>query len=442
MKLSVVGLGKLGLCTAACFSSKGHEVYGFDNNVELLRELRAERCPIDEPGLLELLTAARPRFFVTDRLSHAIISSDVTFIIVPTPSKPDGRFSNKFVINALEAMAPTIREKKKFHIINIVSTVMPGSIETVFKPLVESLTGKTCGQDFGLTYNPEFIALGSVIRDFLHPDMVLIGASDKRSGEAIKSIYETTCQSKPHIALMSLINAEITKISLNCYVTMKISFANSLAFVCERISGADVDAVTTAIGADTRVGSKYIRGGLGFGGPCFPRDNIAFQALASDIGADTDLGVAVVEINKTVIRRLFEKITSARTGGKIALFGISYKPGTHIIEDSQSLSLAAQLSAAGYDVTISDPKALPEAESVLGDSVDYQKIAYDCAREAAVLVLLTDWPEYRELDWAKVSKLAADDAVVIDSWRIVPVEERSRFKYIALGIGAEEAKRG
>ncbi len=341
MNISVIGLGKLGLCTAACFASAGHTVYGYDLNDHFRAELKSRRNPIDETGLTKLLESAWSNLQIVDTYDAAVQASNITLIIVPTPSLPDGRFTNEYLVKVLEGLSPALKAKEGFHIVDVVSTVMPGSCDDLFKPLLEQATGKRCGIDFGLVYNPEFIALGSVIRNFLNPDMVLIGASDERSGAMVRDLYASTCKTRPTMAVMSLVNAEITKISLNCYVTMKISYANGLAAICEQVPGADVDVITAAIGADTRVGAKCLKGGLGFGGPCFPRDNIAFQAFAEEFGANAVLGKAVVNVNNSIPERLFQKIAvKCPAPAKVALLGLSYKAETHIIEESHSVMLA------------------------------------------------------------------------------------------------------
>jgi UDPglucose 6-dehydrogenase len=313
---------------------------------------------------------------------------------------------------------------------------MPGSSNSVFRPLLERLTGKRCGIDFGLVYNPEFIALGSVIRNFLNPDMVLIGASDERSGAILAELYRSTCKTDPIIAVMSLINAEITKIGLNCYVTMKISYANALAAICEQVPEADVDVITAAIGADTRVGSKYLKGGLGFGGPCFPRDNIAFQSFAEEFGAEAVLGKAVVAINNAVPRRLHRHIAAHSTPpAKVGVLGISYKPDTHIIEESQSVMLVQSLITAGYRVAVHDPKAIDAARELFGNTVDYSNDPYSCIAGASAITLLTDWPAYRELDWHRIANITAPQAMVLDSWRIAADVDMTPFTYVAVGLG-------
>jgi UDPglucose 6-dehydrogenase len=438
MILSVIGLGKLGLCTAACFASAGYSVLGYDADPQAMNELRAGRSLIKETGLDELLECARENLAWADSISEAVKRSDFTFIIVPTPSRPDGRFDNSFVQSVLLEAGRAVGEKNGFHVIDVVSTVMPGSSDNSFRPLLEEQSGKTCGLDFGLVYNPEFIALGSVIRDFLNPDMVLIGCSDPLSGGMAREIYKRTCRNRPHIAVMSLLNAEISKLTLNCFVTMKISFANELASVCERIPGADVDVIAGAVGADSRVGRKYLKGGLGFGGPCFPRDNLAFQSFARDAGRAPRLSPAVVEVNNSVVDRLYDLVRS-RIGasGRVAVLGLSYKPGSHIVEESQGLALARKLADTGRRVSVHDPKALDEAAKTLPVDVISTRTPYECVRAADMIVLATDWPEYRSLDWDEIKRLAGPDASILDCWRILKDQPPQGFNYLALGLGLD-----
>lgn len=436
MNISFIGLGKLGLCSAACFAAKGHNIIGVDNNKEFIQQLDAGHCPIDETALPHLLEKARPNMRFTMDYAEAVRGSEATLIIVPTPSKADGEFTNEHVEQVLRRLAPALRDKQGFHIVNVVSTVMPTSCETVFRPLLEELTGKICGRDFGLAYNPEFIALGSVIHNFLNPDMVLIGASDSHSAEIIRELYASMVESSPTYAVMSLTNAEITKLSLNCFVTMKVSFANELAAVCERVPGADVDVVTAAVGADTRVGRKYLKGGLGFGGPCFPRDNLAFQRFADKRGAGVRLSPAVVGINKTVVERLERVVLDAvPSGGSVALLGLSYKAGTHIIEEAQPVMLAERLLARGYQLRLHDPKALPGLASLFGARAALCDDPYDAMTGAQGILLLTDWPQFHDLDWTRVERNAGKHPVLVDCWRQLKGMSFSRFTYTAIGIG-------
>jgi UDPglucose 6-dehydrogenase len=437
MKLSVVGLGKLGLCTAAYFASKGHRVTGVDKSSYLVGELGQKRCPIRETGLAELLETAWDNLSVTTEIADGVRHSDITLVIVPTPSGPDGGFSNEHVEAVLHGIGPVLASKGEFHVVDVVSTVMPGSSEGVFKPLLEELSGKVCGEDFGLVYNPEFIALGSVIDDFSRPDMVLIGASDERSAEMVEQLYLSSCENRPHIAKMSLLNAEIGKLSLNCFVTTKISFANELSNICERIPGADVDAITEAIGFDSRVGGKYLRAGMGFGGTCFPRDNAAFQTFAMNAGYEARISRATVAVNDMVVERLYGLVRAyAPDAANVALLGLSYKQGTHVIEESQSIMLANRLIDAGYSVNVHDPAALEDAAEALGPAVEYCSDPYECVRGADAIVLLTRWPAFKELDWERIESSAKDGCLLLDSWRELASRKFTKFNYVGLGLGA------
>ena len=244
---------------------------------------------------------------------------------MPTPSDPvDKTFSLRNVMLAAEKIGAALRKKQGWHLVVLSSTVMPGSTGGKLLPALEAYSGKKCGAGFGLCYNPEFIALGSVIRDMLNPDMILIGESDERSGDILERLYIGVCDSNPHIRRMNHVNAELTKISVNTFVTTKISYANMLAQVCETLPGADMDVVTSAIGCDSRIGQKYLKGALGYGGPCFPRDNLAFSALARANGVQPILAQATHELNQSQAPRLAAwiraRLARGRHGRRIGAF--------------------------------------------------------------------------------------------------------------------------
>ncbi len=441
MNISFVGLGKLGLCSAVCFAAKGHHVFGVDNNAALIAELLAGGCPISETGLGALLDASRGNLRFSTASARAVHEADITLIIVPTPSGPDGAFSNQYIEAVLQELAPALREKDGFHIIDIISTVMPGSCDKVFRPMLEQLTGKTCGRDFGLVYNPEFIALGSVIRDFLNPDMVLIGTSDEYSGNTVRDLYASIVDSTPQYAIMNLVNAEIAKLALNCFVTMKISFANELAALCSRTSGANVDEVTRALGADSRIGPKYLQGGLGFGGPCFPRDNRAMQHYAATKGLTLHLSPAVTRVNAEGVDQLFAVFTRlVPRPGPVALLGLAYKPGTHIIEESPAIILAQRLVDAGYALRLHDPLAVKLASQELKGLGQLCDSPYQAAEGARIVALMTQWPEYASLDWSRLEQAAGPEPWLMDCWRMAREETFHRFAYLALGLGTNASE--
>jgi len=426
---------------AAVMIHKGHTVIGVDVNPAYVAAIQEGRAPVNEPNLAAMIQANRPRLSATEDCAAAVRATDITFIMVPTPSEPHGGFSMKYVLSAAEKIGAALREKPAWHLVVLSSTVMPGCTGGELLPALEAHSGKRCGPDFGLCYNPEFIALGSVIRDMLNPDMILIGESDARSGDLLETLYTGVCDSNPRIQRMNYVNAELTKLSVNTFVTTKISYANMLAQVCERLPGADADVVTSAIGCDSRIGQKYLKGALGYGGPCFPRDNVAFSALAREIGAPALLAEATDQLNRRQVPRLAEMVRSRLPeGGTVGILGLSYKPDTEVIEESQGLDLAKHLASSGAIVAVYDPAAMQNAKQHL-HGVTYAESAAACARKADVLVITTAWPEFKTLTPADL-KPGVRPAIV-DCWRVLAAEVfASHCEYVRLGYGAEENAEG
>jgi UDPglucose 6-dehydrogenase len=268
----------------------------------------------------------------------------------------------------------------------------------------------------------------------LNPDMILIGESDPRSGDTLEGFYNTLCESNPRIQRMNYVNAELTKLSVNTFVTTKISYANMLAQVCETLPGADVDVVTSAIGCDSRIGVKYLQGALGYGGPCFPRDNMAFSALARANGVPAVLAEATDELNRRQIPRIAELIMSRLPERGVAgILGLAYKPDTDVIEESQGLGIAQELLARGASVVVYDPAAMENARPLFGGKVSFAGSAAECARKSDVIAITTPWPEFRSLSSADL-KVGSHRPVVVDCWRVL---SRSRFgeaaEFLALG---------
>ncbi len=441
MRISIIGLGKLGAPMAAVMAHKGHTVIGVDINPAFVTALQEGRAPVNEPGLDEMVKANRERLSATMSYEDAVLASDVTHIIVPTPSNPDGRFTMRFVLAAAEKIGSALRKKQGWHLVVLSSTVMPGSTGGELLPALEQYSGKKCGVDFGLCYNPEFIALGSVIRDMLNPDMILIGESDARSGQTLADFYRGVCESNPSIQRMNYVNAELTKLSVNTFVTTRISYANMLAQVCETIPGADVDVVTGAIGCDTRIGKKYLKGALGYGGPCFPRDNKAFAALARANGAPALLAEATDHLNQQQVPRLAAIVMAhLPEGGTAGVLGLSYKPNTEVVEESQGLALAKYLAEHDVAVAVYDPAALANAKLQLTGNVTYAQNAAQCAKLSDVLAITTPWAEFKAITPTDL-KRDRITPVVLDCWRQLPrAEFRDTSVYLTLGDGIEFAE--
>lgn len=437
MRLSVIGMGKLGVCSAACLASKGFEVIGVDINKDFVDAINNGRAPIYEPKLQELITSAKGKLRATQSHEEAIRGSDITFLIVPTPSREDGSFSDKYLQDALSHLSVSLKEfNKKYHLFVITSTVSPGQTGEHLIPLIESVAEKKLNKDFGVCYNPEFIALGSVINDFLNPDFVLIGESDRFAGDQLQEIYHTVCENKPYIARMSIMSAEITKISLNAYVTMKISFANTLANICEAIPGTDIDAITKALGSDKRISPYFLKGGLSYGGPCFPRDNRAFAAFAKKYGVGARLAKATDEVNQFQVRHLVKRLLKLMPHdddrNKVAILGLSYKPNTPIIEESPAVKIIEELlKKKTIEVIVYDPLAMENARTYFGDNVLYASSVKDCFSRASVCIIATQADEFKLINEGYITH---NPTTIIDCWRLFdPSKFSNKVTYIALG---------
>jgi UDPglucose 6-dehydrogenase len=436
--ISVIGLGKLGAPMAACFAARGFTVHAVDINPQKVDAIGRGVPPVHEPGLEELLRESVGRISASRDIEGAVRSSDATFVVVATPSEPDGGFSLHYALPTCEAIGRALVTKKTFHLVVITSTVMPGSTGGAIKAALERASGKRCGEDFGLCYSPEFIALGTVIRDFYNPDFLLIGESDSRSGEILSDIYKRNCKNSPPIARMNWINAEITKLAVNTYITTKISYANMLARLCEKLPEADVHVVTDALGLDTRIGSKYLKGAVSYGGPCFPRDNRALAALAARVGASSGLAEATDIFNRAQIKSLGELVKSHYSGtGTIGILGLTYKPDTDVVEESFGLLLAQELSAANLPIIVYDPSADVARVSGACKNVRIARSAQECIAESVVVVLATPWKEFRELPasvWVRSAQ--SIPRVVIDCWRALShLESNGALRYVKLGFG-------
>lgn len=435
--ISVMGLGKLGSPLAACFAAAGFRVHAVDVDAQKVDAINRGSAPVHEPGLTDLISQSKNRLHASQDAERAVRESDATFIVVGTPSEPTGGFSLRYVVPTCEAIGRALRAKKDFHLVVLTSTVMPGSTGGEVRSALERSSGKECGRDFGLCYSPEFIALGTVIHDFHYPDFLLIGECDSRSGDVLTEIYARVCKNSPPVARMNFVNAEITKLAVNTFITTKISFANMVARLCECLPGADVNAVTGALGLDSRIGPKYLKGAVSYGGPCFPRDNRAMAALAARAGAFADLAEATDRFNRAQIKWLADIVKrNCSGGGSIGILGLTYKPETDVIEESFGILLAQELAASDVRVIVYDPAADRKRVAAVNDSIQFAASAGECIGESDVVVLATPWREFRDLapgQWARAGR----PRTVIDCWRAVEsLAECSGVNYVRLGFGA------
>jgi UDPglucose 6-dehydrogenase len=365
IKPCVVGLGKLGLPLAAVIADAGFETVGIDSNTHLIEEINSMRFTSPEPNLNETLqrNSSKLKFGNEFRVADAC---DIYFLIVPTPSMADGKFDNSYLLNAISSLLKCWIDLTGEKTIVIVSTVMPGTCLNVFIPLIRNWENETANKlKINLLYSPEFIALGSVIYNLVNPDMTLIGCENEDQAGIFLEIMGRVNKGSSEIKILNLSEAEIVKILVNCFVTMKISFANFIGEISDVIENTNKHRIAEALGLDSRIGGKYLRPGLGFAGPCFPRDNTALIALSKQFGLEASLALATDDINNrqpiNVVRRFKHLFPKAN---KIGIAGITYKPHTKVIDESQTLKIARLLQESNLDTLLFDP--LLSSEDVKG----------------------------------------------------------------------------
>jgi UDPglucose 6-dehydrogenase len=425
--ISVIGLGKLGSPMAAVFASNGFRVVGVDVDPNKVNAINARRAPVEETDLQKLIDELPDPNLLQGAFSIplAVKQTDITFIVAATPSREDGEFSLEYILPICDEIGKAIKEKGKYHIVVVTSTVMPRDTSGPIKRILEFASGKKCGVDFGLCYNPEFIALGSVIHDFQNPDMILIG-NDDNSGQTLVEIYRKVCKNNPQVCMMSTVNAELTKISINTYITTKISYANMLARICEQVPGADVDVITDAAGFDSRIGHKYLKGSISYGGPCFPRDNIALSAFAERVDSPAKLAKVVDEFNKDQVEWMAQLVSDQINNGTILVLGLTYKLNTNVRTEAFGTLLVQSLKNKGCKVIAYDP-VIHNDKEVLKEFISI----------ADLIVIAMPCQEFKDLtinDWTE-----GRYKVVIDCWRDFKyLDNVESIKYIPLGIGGKE----
>jgi UDPglucose 6-dehydrogenase len=435
-RISIFGLGRLGAVVAGCYASRGVPVIGVDVDEAAVRAVASGTAPVREPGLDELYASCADRLDATRDVRRAVLETDASLLLVPTPSEPDGSYSLRHVLDVCREIGRTLAEKDGDHLVVLKSTVLPGASNAEVVPVLERTSGRRCGEGFGFAYGPEFVALGSVIHDVFHPELCLLGESDPRSGDRVEALYRRLLGDEPPLARMNLVNAELAKLAVNAYVTQKISFANSLALLCERLPGGSVDAVTQAIGRDGRIGRRYLKGGLGFGGPCFPRDNRALLELARRHGARFELAEAADAVNEqpalAVVARVARRL---RAGGRVGVLGLAYKPKTAVVERSQGVLMARRLAELGFEVTVFDPLAMREGRAELGDHVKYAESAEALLDGQEAVIVATPCTEFAGLDWER-----RRDVFVLDCWGLL--EGHDGRRRVRFGVAEPDPHEG
>jgi UDPglucose 6-dehydrogenase len=422
--LSVIGLGKLGLGFAACLARGGFDVLGVDLDPGVVNRINDGVSAFDEPGIAAAIATPGGKLRAVREISAAVTHGDTAFILLPTPSRPDGSFDSSAVAQALSNLCSSIRAQNKQRFLIIIgSTVSPGTIAGTVVPIVERILEQPIGETVSVCYNPEFVALGSVVADFDRPDLILIGESHPSAGAEVERILRRVVRNNPPVHRMSLISAEIAKLALNNFLTVKISFANFLSQICSRIDGTDIDAITSALADDSRIGGKYLRAGPPFGGPCLPRDIKALAALAHQSGLPTGFLKEISGINgaqqhhlaETVWRQL--ELLGVRSVG---ILGLSYNEIAPYVIESPSLALIETLHVKGARVIAHDMRAVEDALRKAGGLFTPAATADDCVQASPVVVLLHRDPAYID---AIVGYRGDNPKVVVDCWRALDPQE-------------------
>ena len=429
--ISVVGLGKLGASMVAGFAEVGFNVIGYDILEKSVNALNNGDAPVEETDLDEYIKRNKSKISASSNLESVIHDSDITFVVVPTPSNEDGAYTSKPALSAFEDIGTALKDKTAYHVIVMTSTVLPGITRSLLIPALEKSSGKKCGEDFGVCYNPEFIALGSVINDFLNPDFYLLGEFDSKSGNALEEVHNKVSRNNAPVERMSIENAELSKIALNSFVTMKISFANVLADLCMKIPGGNVDVVSSALGSDSRIGRKYLTGGMGFAGPCFPRDNVALDYFGKKVDADTKLLRENHDYNERLNTKIFDNLLQhVKNCKKVSVLGLSYKPKSFLIEKSPGISLTNLLFERGFFVKCFDPMANNEAKAVLPKDIEICESIDSAITDIDAVFIAT--PDSHFVDgMSNIEK----DVIVIDLWRYIDKDIANKFEnYIGYGI--------
>ena len=436
----MVGLGYVGLTMAACLAAKRVKTSAVDIDKDKLDTLRRGIVPFYEPQLQKMVAEvlAAKTMVVTSNLEEAVRNSDITFVTVGTPSNPDGSIDLDQVTAASTGIGSALKRTSGYHLVVIRSTVEPGTTEQLVKPLLESTSGKSCGLDFGLCVNPEFLAEGLAVHGTMNPNRIIIGECDKDAGDVLESFYASFHGRRmPSLLRTTPVNSELIKYANNAFLATKVSFINSFANLCEEVPGADVEVVAKGIGLDPRIGPLFLKAGLGWGGSCFPKDLRALVEFARGKGARLPLIQSAYDVNESrplrAVRMAGHLIGSLR-GKRIAVLGVSFKPETDDTREASGLVVIHGLLREGAEVTVYDPKAMQNARAVLGQKVRYAQSALQCIEGADCCIVVTEWDEFRNLtveDFAKRMRFPS----VVDGRRIYdPNLFKSKVRFAAIGL--------
>jgi len=427
----MIGTGYVGLVTGTCFAETGNDVICVDNDAEKIKLLNEGHVPIYEPGLDEMIkhNVSEGRLFFTTDLARGVKESLFVFIAVGTPSSDDGSADLSSVWSVGRAIG---QHMNGYKIVVTKSTVPVGTTERV-----KAIIAQETKEQFDVASNPEFLKEGAAIDDFMKPDRVVVGTSDPRVTELMKELYEPFVRTGKPILMMDIRSSELTKYAANAMLATRISFMNEMANLCEKL-GADVNLVRRGMGSDPRIGSSFLFPGVGYGGSCFPKDVRAIIKFGLEAGYAMKILPMVEEVNYLQKRMLAEKVIDYFGGNvkgkKIALWGLSFKPKTDDMRDAPAIEIINLLLAAGAVIEVFDPVAAKETKKIFGERIGYGIKNYDVLKDADALLVITEWNEFREPDFAKIKSLMKNP-VIFDGRNIYDGKKLNEkgFTYFSIG---------
>ena len=436
MKIAIVGTGYVGLVSGTCFAEIGVDVTCVDTNSEKIESLQKGIIPIYENGLEEMvlrnMKAKRLKF--TTSLVSCLDDAEVIFCAVGTPPDEDGSADLKYVLEVARTIG---RNMKQYKLVVTKSTVPVGTAPKVRAVIQEELDKRGVKIDFDVASNPEFLKEGNAISDFMSPDRVVVGVESVRAEKLMSKLYKPFLLNNFRVIFMDIPSAEMTKYAANSMLATRISFMNDIANLCELV-GADVNMVRSGIGSDTRIGRKFLYPGIGYGGSCFPKDVKALIKTAEQNGYTMRVLRAVEDVNEAQKGVLFEKLMKQFNGdlrGKtIALWGLAFKPETDDMREAPGLVLIDKLLKAGCQIRAYDPAAMNECKRRIGDVIYYARDMYDAVLDADVLMLITEWKEFRLPSWAVIKK-TMNQQIVLDGRNIYDKKEMEELGFIYSCIG-------
>lgn len=429
MKVSIIGTGYVGLTTGVALAELGNDIILVDVIPEKLRSIQGGQAPFYEPGVNELLSkhVGNGRIRTSLDTQASVMDTEITFISVGTPSREDGSMNDEYILSASNDIGKALASKDSFHVVVMKSTVVPGTTTGKIKPTLVASSNKQVGIDIGIAMCPEFLREGAAMHDSLNPDRVVIGCEDDGTFDILSGLFEPLGSK---VLRTSPTSAEMIKYASNSLLATKISYANEISRICEAV-GVDVYEIMEGVGMDFRISPQFLRAGVGFGGSCFPKDVSALMHIAKDLDLKTPILDGVMENNRIQPRHLVsmaERSVGPLEGLRIGVLGLAFKPDTDDIRETRSLPLIQELLRKGALVCANDPKAMDNFREIMQD-IDYMEDPNAIVDGSDVIFLMTEWPEYRSIDWGSKEHLKG----VFDGRRTVDPGQMKNLKYWSMG---------